>query len=115
MANHSSCRSSDGRRAFARGGARCRCLPASGSGRGAPMEHKGLRRVAHRSPLACGAAQGGHHRFPGTEETLRDTGPVTNRGRCVPSAPSRAAPLAHLKQIPVRILKPRGVAPRELE
>lgn len=36
-------------------------------------------------------------------------------GRRVRSALSGAAPLAHLKQIPVGILKPRGVAPRELE
>jgi hypothetical protein len=40
--------------------------------------------------------------------------PESHRVRCVRSAPG-AAPLAHLKQIPVGILKARGVALRELK
>jgi hypothetical protein len=34
---------------------------------------------------------------------------------CAPSAPKCPATLSHLKQIPVRILKPRGVTPGELK
>ena len=34
---------------------------------------------------------------------------------CTPSAPKCPATLSHLKQIPVRILEPRGVTPGELE
>jgi hypothetical protein len=34
---------------------------------------------------------------------------------CAPLAPKLPATLSHLKQIPVRILEPRGVTPGELE